>query len=415
MYPNTEDQDALEVTTRLNERMNLEQTDVNGNKTIVIHKGYASKHLFNIEKFVLEVEKGRKGGFVEVATRSTQAKRICALYLGKKYYRLLNDWLERYSDLYCYSARVEVFYDVCKQLGLIGWDPFWFDEPGDFVGTDGVRYMDLFNSLIEQIYVCCQSREFTERERLRLANAEKNKRNALALEEAMFSNETGQSRWLVLSLTLRYKPNFRQRSTPELIQQHRDRFFAARRFNTLMSGIKNYVWTIEQGEETGLHLHVILFYSADHNHDESIAKQIGEYWVDSVTEGKGDYWNSNAAWLKKVYKNRGHGIGVGQINWNDTEKREALRKRLVYLAKAQQYLMVKAAQNMRTFDMGRVPKKLKSGRPRVGAVICEDDVEQAVEPVDGDDIDVPRNIPYKYKVLRTPGDGLNANDDVKAT
>lgn len=53
-----------------------------------------------------------------------------------------------------------------------------------------------------------------------------------------------------------------------------------------------------------------------------------------VTQGKGECWNSNREWLKRSYKARGHGIGVGQINWNETEKRKALRINLVYLAKA---------------------------------------------------------------------------------
>lgn len=225
--------------------------------------------------------------------------------------------------------------------------------------------MDHFNALIDQIYARCNTREFKERERLRKENSERNKKNVLALEEAMFSEEAGRSRWLVLSLTLRYKPKYRRWITPEMIQQHRDRFLAARRFNNLMSGIRNHVWTIEQAEVGGLHLHVILFYVADSNHDAYIAKQIGEYWENIVTEGKGDYWNSNDRVLKKKYEERGHGIGVGQINWNDLEKRYALRINLVYLAKGEQYLMSKCTGGIRTFGMGVVRHKIKSGRPRV--------------------------------------------------
>ncbi|MBO2953926.1 inovirus Gp2 family protein [Burkholderia pseudomallei] len=361
-----EDREALEVIARLDERMNLEETDMDGRRQVVIHKGYASRYLFAIEKFVQDIEKGRKGSFIEETARYSGIKRIRELYFGKRYYRLVNEWLERYAEVYHYTARVEVFYDVCEELGLIGdRHPLAFDKPGDVVRSDGMRYMDLFDLLIEKIRERCQSRAFKERERLRKANARKNQANVLALEEAMFAEDTGRSRWLVLSLTLRYKPQCRRWITPEIIQQHRDRFFAARRCNTLMSGIVNYVWAIEQGEDTGLHLHVILFYSAEHNHDEHVAKQIGEYWTNVVTEGKGDYWNSNAAWLKRSYEKRGHGVGVGQINWKDTRKREALRKNLTYLAKSEQYLMLKSAERIRTFDMGQVPTKGKAGRPRI--------------------------------------------------
>lgn len=37
-----EDQEALEVIARLDERMNLEEIDIDGRRQVVIHKGYAS-------------------------------------------------------------------------------------------------------------------------------------------------------------------------------------------------------------------------------------------------------------------------------------------------------------------------------------------------------------------------------------
>jgi hypothetical protein len=367
MYEINTDQEAREVITRLKERTHLEKNDVDGKRTITIHKGYASKHLFEIERFVRDiVEKGWRGGFIEECTRYSKMPRIRALYLASKYYGRVNNWLERYSDRYRYSTRVEAFYDACHSMGLIGQQPpFEFGQPDAWESITGMRYMDWFNDLIEQVCARCQTREFRERERLRGENAERNRRNVVALEEAMFSKDLGRSRWLILSLTLRYKPRYRRWITPEIIQQHRDRFFAARRFNKLMKGVKNFVWAIEQGEDTGVHLHVILFYSAESNHDEYIAMQIGEYWVNSVTEGKGDYWNSNEGKLKKWYKTKGHGVGVGQINWNDLAKRDALRINLAYLAKTEQYLMIKPIDGMHTFGMGQLPQKAKSGRPRM--------------------------------------------------
>jgi len=364
MHQSKEDLEVLEVIARLDERLNLEEVNVGGKRKTAIHKGYSSQYLFRIEKFVKAIQHERKGGFIEKKSGYSGIKTIGELYLAREYYRSINEWIERYSDLYRYSARVEVFYSACKAMGLIGECNIYFREPGEIARGDGARYMDAFNALIDAIRVRCQSREFREEERLRLHNANCNKKKILAREEEMFSPETGRSRWLVLSLTLRYQPRYRRGITPETIQQHRDRFFAARRFNKLMEGIENYVWTIEEGEDTGLHLHVILFYSSAHNRDELIAEQIGQYWVDTITEGKGSYWNSNRALLKRRYAELGHGIGVGQINWNDTEKREALRKNLIYLAKAEQYLLSWNVQRIRTFGMGQVPAKVKSGRPR---------------------------------------------------
>jgi hypothetical protein len=111
-------------------------------------------------------------------------------------------------------------------------------------------------------------------------------------------------------------------------------------------------------------LHAILFYSANHNHDENIAEKISAYWCNEITDGKGACWNSNRSWLKHRYAEHGHGVGVGQIDWDDSEMREALRKNLIYLAKADQYLMIRGTGGVRTFDMSRMPKRIKSGRPR---------------------------------------------------
>jgi len=360
MYQSKEDREALEVIACLDERLSLEEIDVGGKRKKIIRKGYYG-YLFGIERFVKDIEARWKGAFVEQTTRYSKIKKIRELYLGKTYYRFVNIWLERYSDLYRYSARVEVFYDACKKLRLLSPDPFYLAEPGDICGADGMRYMDLFNALIDEVHERCQSREFKERERLRLENADRNATKVLTFGDAMFE---AKSRWLVLDLTLSYQAKFRRWITVEQVQRHRKRFFVARRFNELMSGIRSYVWGMEQDEKGGLHLHVILFYSSESNHDEFIAQQICEYWDSVVTEGKGEAWNSNRAWLKRRYRMHGHGVGIGQIDRTDTEKREALRKNLLYLAKAEQYLLSRSTERIRTFDMGRVPRKVKAGRPR---------------------------------------------------
>lgn len=48
------------------------------------------------------------------------------------------------------------------------------------------------------------------------------------------------------------------------------------------------------------------------------------------------------------------GIDVWAINWNDTKQRDALRENLVCLAKAEQYLVLKSADRIKTFGMGQL-------------------------------------------------------------
>ncbi|ONN64985.1 inovirus-type Gp2 protein [Herbaspirillum sp. VT-16-41] len=339
---------------------------ISGSMAVTRCDAWSNSQLYMIEQFVTDIEKGWAGGFTEECAKYSGIKTYRQLFLGKRYYHLLNSWIRAYSGLYRYSARVQLFYEVIEAMNLfdcMGKIPFRFGDPGQTDAYQGIRYMDWFHALIENIRIRCRSREFKERERLRRVNAKRNEKTVLAMEEKMFS-ERGRSRWLILSLTLQYKAAYRNQITPSIVQRHREKFFSSRRSNKLIRGIKSYVCRMEQGSDTGLHLHMILFYSSDSNRDERIAKKIGEYWKEEVTQGMGEYWNSNAGWLKHGYTKHGHGVGVGQINWNDHEKREALRRNLIYLTKPEQDLMVKADEGIRTFTMGHMPIKASSGRPR---------------------------------------------------
>lgn len=358
---------AREVFDRLDDRINIEEGERDGRKRIVLLHGY--KHLFEIEKFVSAIEKGWLGGFLDETRFYSRRRKLRVLYLAKQYYRKLNTWLERYSEIPRYSERVTVFYDVCRELGFVLSPMNYFGKPEEFDDRYGVRYADWFNDVIKGISERVKTREFKERERSRRKNAKRNEQNVLAMNEEMYRV---RSRWTILVLTLNYKKEYWRWITLDDIQKHRATFFAARRYNKLIRAVKNYVWTIEQGEKTGFHLHAVLYCSSKHRRDVWLAQQIGEYWSNVVTEGKGSYWNSNAR--KAFHALRGHGIGTGQIDRRDETKRESLRKNLLYLAKASQYLMIKGAERVRTFDMGRVPQRLKEGRPRNDrAVYVEND------------------------------------------
>lgn len=145
------------------------------------------------------------------------------------------------------------------------------------------------------------------------------------------------------------------------MQRHRKKFFNNCRSNKLLRGIRDYIWKIEEGNDSGLHLHVLIFYTANSCRDVYIAQQIGEYWV-KVTDGKGKYWNSNAD--KAKHAKYGHGIGTGEINWDDHNKREALRRNIQYMTKADQFLKMKYGEHCRVFGTSQVKEKEKSGRPR---------------------------------------------------
>jgi hypothetical protein len=157
-----------------------------------------------------------------------------------------------------------------------------------------------------------------------------------------------RSRYLILVLTLSYKPEVQHMITLDIIRQHRDHLLNNRRCNELLRGINGYVWKIEEGQSSGgLHLHVVIFYSGAHRADIHIAKRIGEHWQTTVTNGMGSYWNSNAH--KEWHAQYGHGVGTGQIDRDDTFKRGALCQNLLYLAKDDQHVTEKKDPHLRLF------------------------------------------------------------------
>lgn len=190
--------------------------------------------------------------------------------------------------------------------------------------------------------------------RINSRQAERNEARALQHEQVMFAH---RSRYLVLVLTLNYQPAYRQWITLEIIQQHRDRLLNNGRNNKLLQGIEGYVWKIEEGGMSGgLHLHLIIYYSGKHQADVQIARSIGEYWKHAITDGIGDYWNSNAD--RDFHARFGHGIGTGQIDRNNHAKREALRINLRYLAKEEQQVTCKTSPYDRMFGTSQPPRAI---------------------------------------------------------
>lgn len=329
--------------------------------------------LVEMERMARDIEKQINRSRSPIGFSIKRNKRLELVFrvepLGKRYYRSLKAFVESYahSDRYLYSPHVWAVCEAARSLGLYP-DVFTFGHWSNCVrsvgevpgrGHAGKTYGEVFNELIGKIAEILRTTEFERILNRRKLNAARNKATALAIEHQAFENK---SRRLVLMLCLGFREECRHKVTLKEMQNCRDRFFNNRRMNKLLRGIVDYIWTLEEGEQSGLHLHALLFYTADSCHDVYIAKQIGEYWVNVVTKGKGAYWNSNAD--KARHAKCGNGVGTGQINWNEHEKREALRKIIRYITKAEQFLKMKYDERCRAFGTSQVKEKKKSGRPR---------------------------------------------------
>lgn len=129
---------------------------------------------------------------------------------------------------------------------------------------------------------------------------------------------------------------------------------------TVFGAMVGYITKKELGEDKGVHIHVAIIYNGNIvREDITKAQQIGEYWKNNITKGKGVFHNCS----KNEYKNK----AVGVIDYKDEEKRKIFdEKVLTYLCKDEQSIdSLKTNIKDRAFTRG-IAKKIKSnaGRPR---------------------------------------------------
>lgn len=116
----------------------------------------------------------------------------------------------------------------------------------------------------------------------------------------------------------------------------------------------------EHTPDRGVHFHTVIIYDGQKiREDITKAEQIGDYWKDNITDGKGTFHNCN----RNEYKNN----GVGMLDYKDTDKRKILDEDVLpYLCKDEQTIdTIKTSKKERAFTRGIAPKvKDNRGRPR---------------------------------------------------
>ncbi|MGF6763354.1 hypothetical protein P3T24_003680 [Paraburkholderia sp. GAS33] len=127
---------------------------------------------------------------------------------------------------------------------------------------------------------------------------------------------------------------------------------------SLFRHMAGYVCSIEFSSTGGHHLHVALIFDGSHvKQHEWLGDLIGQYWAD-VTGGRGYYHNCNRGNYKYP--------GTGLVDHHDAQKRDNLMRTLMYLAKKDQFVRVKASPKSKTFMTGHLPELPvgRTGRPR---------------------------------------------------
>lgn len=191
------------------------------------------------------------------------------------------------------------------------------------------------------------------------------------------------SRPLILRLDFAY----REYRCPDLktVTRHRDKLLRYLRETYNHQHHDAYIgliWKLEYGPDKGYHLHTLIVLDGSKvQQDVSLARIIGDYWIDHITEGKGLYYNCNAE------KHKYPRCGIGMVDHWDSEKRDYLINNAAsYLAKEDKLMqemiqresehlfrlgqeeLAKQAANTRCFGKSPLPARNDGhplrGRPR---------------------------------------------------
>lgn len=169
------------------------------------------------------------------------------------------------------------------------------------------------------------------------------------------------ARLLVVRVDLTYLKDAKAMITADLARQHRQRFFKNLQAHRLFRACVGYIWKLEYGRYKGFHYHLLVFYDgALVRQDVTLARLLGEYWRDVITDGAGNYYNCNA------YKERYRIPGIGMLHHTDTVKRGGLNIAINYLCKVDTYARLALPNGARTFGRGEFcpPTAVRRGRPR---------------------------------------------------
>jgi len=331
---------------------------------------YLVSHLDNVESFVNDVVLNNET--IRSYLDPEDGKWYHPTTLEIEYFRSFPYFIEvvkRLPAKYEYSEQVNAMIACCHDMDfldrLLDWQSYWNIDPR----TKYHDYRGLTGSEIFNIFVEALRGDWKRNNRQAKVNARAKENEARHEEYCRYIDALFKrwSRLVVLRFDLGYKDLDVYNIDINVMLKDLIRFFGNMRHNQLFAFLRGYILKLEYGVGRGIHCHVVIFLDGTERNSYShvyFAKEMGKYWEDVVTKGRGNYWNANAN--ADHYEKMGRGA-IGEINWNDTDKIENLKKYVVgYLCKMDQYFSPKWGPKLRLFRRGDFPDipDIKRGRPR---------------------------------------------------
>lgn len=249
-----------------------------------------------------------------------------------------------------YSERIETFLSVCDNYSFPEYDQniteFCHDPDKYFlfsnckISHNEMRLIinGFFRDLYEKLRDPKTKRKILDRERA----VGKNYKECVHQIDKLFAR---YARLVVLRIDFGYQKG--QNVNIEDLAKDIDHLHKNKRHNKLFDHLVGYINKIEYGLEKGMHAHALLFYDGSKRRPDSdiyFAKEIGEYWVNQITNGRGVYWNRNA---EKAKFERNNCLGIGDIHVSDDVKIQNLYGIAEYFCKSEQYLKPRTRTKMK--------------------------------------------------------------------
>lgn len=325
-----------------------------GKPSIVIDEHWDFGRLALIDKFVRKVLTSNDAGYIET-TGSTGRNTWVPQQWIEPYRRSVTAMIspEMHERFDVRNVFVDIFLHACDELKILDWSSHLLQQHGVKREANALA----FNEFIATIRRLSKRPPYPSKIWHAENDHRKNFTSCVAFIEKLF---TDWSRYAVVRVDLAYRKEhasdvFTVDARTDMARllnrmRHGKRVKGECRERDLFADAAGYVWKLEYGEDRLLHFHCFFFFKKKNGAQAGYwAQQIGQYWVEVITKGRGTFHNCNYRWY-------GHpDEGIGEVNRNDASKREKLIGAVSYLFEPEQCLPIrKSDPRWRTFGKGRL-------------------------------------------------------------
>ncbi|MHA3116443.1 inovirus Gp2 family protein [Acinetobacter sp. ANC 4635] len=252
---------------------------------------------------------------------------------------------------YIYNTPIQAFRKTLSCLNLTAW-----------------KSRNVSSSLLKKFVTELQQRYLPSQDRDLKQHIQNEQQNARSLHTGLSAVLQHYAKSLLIRIDLYFSAEAQVDLTIRHCHQH---------LKTLLNRLSNrdgcfqdlhwWAWALEQGAQRGYHIHLVLVYDGHkHQNDQHLALQVGNYWKDVLTAGKGAFYTANQSKDKDLYRKMGC-LGIGMIHRDVAVEVGNALKTASYLAvsekKTIQMLRVKLPR-MRSFGTAQFDVSWRRGIQR---------------------------------------------------